>query len=113
MVPHSPTRNAVLRYLRALSHCDLTKLIYEIGAAKTQRQKRRERSHLVIGEATSESEGGWVVDLFALNDPAYPREAQLEGGDMCQLTECYCGSRLRSYAKHMVCPVCGEAVYGT
>lgn len=72
--------------------------------------------HFVLGDAQrydSEPPGSerWYVQLMAL-----PREGDRWAADaaICQSGTCRkCGQQVRSWAKDLLCPVCGTSGYGT
>jgi hypothetical protein len=75
-----------------------------------------ERTHWIIGLVTElPSQGSFQTSVAALPDATHYDDVQDLGEQLlCQEGECEtCGAPCASWAKHMLCPVCGNAVYGT
>jgi hypothetical protein len=65
------------------------------------------KGHFVLADAWKLPEEPWLVDFIAL-----PSAHEISHESMiCQSGECNsCGSKLRSWAKKAICPVCGKEI---
>ena len=106
------TQTAVVQYLRSLADKELAELFYEVARGRRTSDTAEEKRHLVLAEVAQEGET-WSLEVIALADPAEYAE-WLAGSPVCQSGVCGdCGTQVRSWAKHMICPVCGSKAYGT
>lgn len=102
-------RAQVMTWLSGLTDKQFSEFFYE---AVRGRKTCDGFGHFVLADAAL-MDGAWSVDLVALPDPDHYKQ-WADDVPICQSGECrVCKSSTRSWAKHGVCPVCGEQVYGT
>ena len=104
---------SVVQYLRRLSDKELAEVFYAATRDRPTTDVAEAKRHWVIGDVSLES-GRWSLDDFALPNPDHAYGEWASGSPVCQWGVCEgCGTQLRSWAKQMLCPVCGEAAYGS
>ena len=107
------SRESVVQYLRGLGDKEFAELFYDVVRARPMSDVKEARRHLVLADAALE-DGKWTVDLIAREDPAEYKAGWASDVSVCQSGECgTCGSGVRSWAKHMICPVCESKAYGS
>jgi hypothetical protein len=107
------SRETVIQHLRDLGEREFAELFYDIARARSVRNPEGTARHLVLADAARD-DGKWVVEVIAGHDPAQYRDGWAPGVPICQSGTCEsCGNELRSWAKHMLCPICGATAYGS
>ena len=105
------SRQSVVRYLRALADKELAELFYEATRERPSSDVAEARRHFVLGDASLD-DGAWSVEVISPADEAHGPWAA--GVPICQSGTCDgCGLQIRSWAKHMLCSVCGTKAYGS
>lgn len=106
------SRESAVAYLRTLADKELAELFYEAIRDRPSLESPAERRHLVLAEVSRDEEGKWDLEVISPADAADGKWAV--GVPICQAGTCDgCGLQVRSWAKHMVCSVCGTRAYGT
>lgn len=107
------SQTAVVQYLRSLADKELAEVFYEVLRCRTTSDTAEGKGHFVLADVVQEGET-WSLEVVALADPAEYAKGWLAGAPVCQSGVCSdCGTKVRSWAKHMICPVCGSKAYGT
>ena len=106
-------RELVVQYMRTLGDKELAELFYEATRDRPNSDVSSARRHFVLADVSLEEGQKWHLDVIALHDPAKYAE-WAPNSPVCQWGTCEgCGFAVKSWAKHMLCPVCGGAAYGT
>jgi hypothetical protein len=107
------SREAVVRYLRGLADKELAELFYDAVRDRRSEDVPTARRHFVLGDASYE-DGKWALDVIAREDPVKYEDGWVAAAPVSQGGVCEgCGTRIKSWAKHMVCSVCGSKAYGS
>src|SRR4051794_2058366 len=107
------SRESVLRYLRSLGDKDVLEIFYDAVRDRSTGDIPEAKDHYVIAHVATE-DGKWDLDVIAREDPEHYPRGWASDVPVCQWGVCDgCGSRVRSWAKHMICPVCGGSAYGS
>lgn len=106
-------RQAVVSYLRSLADKELAEIFYDAVRDRPPEDVEAAKRHFVLADVSYE-DGRWSLDVIAREDPGVYQAGWAPGVPVCQWGVCEsCSSQVRSWAKHMVCPVCGGKVYGS
>ena len=109
-------RQMVVSYLRRLAVKELAEIFYDaVRERALSRAEKDAKRHFVLGDAMYTEDGKWYLDFIAREDPdSEDAGPWAEGVPVAQEGDCEtCGSQVRSWAKRMLCPVCGSKAYGT
>ncbi|RPJ53840.1 MAG: hypothetical protein EHM23_30140 [Acidobacteria bacterium] len=96
----------VLSWTSGLTDKEFAEFFY--NAVKNRNTAEIGAGHFVLGDTWKLPEEPWSVDLIAM-----PRAGRHECAEdiICETGTCTeCGSRVRSWAKNAICPVCGTDV---
>jgi hypothetical protein len=106
-------RASVLRYLRSLGDKDLLETFYDAVRGRSTGDIAEAKDHYVIAHVAAE-DGRWDLDVIAREDPAHYPTGFASDVPVCQWGVCDgCGAQVRSWAKYMLCPVCGGTAHGS
>jgi hypothetical protein len=109
-------RQEVVSYLRRLADKELAEIFYDTvrDRALSDAEKDANR-HFVLADATRTEDGTWSPDFIAREDPdSQDAGPWAEGVPVAQWGICEnCRSQVRSWAKRMLCPICGSKAYGS
>jgi hypothetical protein len=107
------SRESVVQYLRSLDDKELAEVFYAATRDRPTSDVAEAKRHWVVGDVSLE-DGKWSLDVFALPNPALEIGEWADGVPICQWGVCEgCGLQLRSWAKQVLCSVCGSAAYGS
>lgn len=103
----------VVDWLRELNDKRFTEVFYEAVAGRETSDRPDAQGHFILADAERTDEGGWDIDAIAL--PVESERADWsDEAPICQSGRCSaCDTPVRSWAKHVTCPICGEAVHCT
>ena len=108
-------RNDVIKYLSALSEKEFVELFYEVVEKSFTTSNKDEEGKFIIAEAYRENFENewapWQLELIALHSKKH-YNSWVDYAPICQLGDC-CNSKITGWAKHLICPICGEEVYAT
>jgi hypothetical protein len=106
-------RESAVQYLRTLTDKELAEVFYAAVRDRPSSDIPAANRHFVLADASVEGER-WSLDVIALEDPAAYPNGWAGDPPVCQWGKCQgCGSQVRSWAKHMLCPICGSKAYGS
>ena len=104
---------SVVQYLRSLGDKELAEVFYAATRDRPSSDIPEAKRHWVVGDVSLE-DGKWSFDAVALAKPVHGNGDWAPGSPVCQWAVCEgCGFQVRSWAKQMLCPVCGSAAYGS
>ena len=107
------SRDSIVKYLKTLADKELAEVFYDAVRDRLTSDVEELKGHFVLADV-SYDEGKWSVDVIAREDPAEYKDGWASAVPVCQWGVCQtCSSRVRSWAKHMLCPVCGAKAYGS
>lgn len=108
-------RAAALEYLRALCSKEFAEFFYEAVRDRMTSETPAVRGHFVLADAWFDDDSGWTADFIALGDSAkYGEGSWAADLPLCESGECHeCGTTIRSWAKSMICPICGSPGAGS
>ena len=106
---------SIVRYLRSLKDKELAEIFYAATRDRLTSDLAEEDGHWVVADVALTEGGKWSLDVIAMPDPTHYRDGEWASDlPVCQSGFCKaCGFQLRSWAKHMLCPVCRSNAYGT
>ena len=114
------SRDSVITYLQALADKELVELFADAVGGRSRSDMKGGEHHLLVADATLQ-DGRWDVSVIGREDPDRyrPDLASLVGEvfpnvpirarGVCAT----CDAQVRSWAKQMLCPVCGSKVSGS
>lgn len=103
-------RVAVVKFLATLTDKQFVEVVYEADVQRCGMAGTR----FILAEVSKDkgpADQPWTISFVGLNRYREPWEDDVP---LAQYGKCArCGSGILSWAKHIVCPVCGNAAYGT
>jgi hypothetical protein len=107
-------QRSVVAWLSSLTDKQIVEFFYEAVSERTTSEIDGECGHFVMANTSKLPDEKRDTVFLALPDPA---EYSGEWADDCaiyQTGQCIeCGSWVRSFAKHVICPICVAKVYCT
>jgi hypothetical protein len=112
-------KNDVIQWTEALSDKQLIEFFYEAtkGRFIYRGEESYMQSHLVISNASRLKKDNdvweeWSLASIGEHDPKKYLNSWADDSPICQSGRC-CGYEIISWAKNVVCPICGKEVYAT
>lgn len=110
-MPNEEMRARMLVWLDELSEKQFAEFFYEAVANRSTADTKESTGHFVLADVEKFPGEPWEIDFIAVPTSG---EQWVDDAPICQWGQCSgCGSNVRSWAKRMRCPVCGEDAYGT
>lgn len=116
-------QDKVKNYLGSLTNKQLVELLSTVLKARRCDEGTEEayiQAHWCIAEVSrfkkdnGEGREDWEIKLLALHDAKQYERGWVDNASICQSSKCRaCDTKLFSWAKHIICPVCGAKVYAT
>ena len=101
-------REELIRGLVGLNDREFAQVFYAAGKEREGAGLKEWRGHLVLAEAETVGTAPWTVDY--IGEPLKDEEAP--ASVICQSGRCSrCKATVRSWARSVGCPICGNAVY--
>jgi len=101
-------------WLAERSEKELVEIFHRVFEARLDGLPSEASERLTIAQVSAAGNAGWDVSLVALDDPDEYPDGWAKDAPLCQYATCNeCGWDMVSWAKHALCPVCGEKVYCT
>jgi hypothetical protein len=117
------SKTEAIQYLESLTNKQLVELLSEVFKSRRCDEGTEEeylQAHWCIAEVsrlqTDDGKGweSWEVEILARHDPKKYDFDWSDNSPICQGGKCTeCGTKLFSWAKKIVCPVCGAKAYAT
>jgi len=105
------SRESIVKFLRGLGYKDLVEIFYDVVRDRSTGDVADAKGHYIIANVATE-DGTWTLEVIAREDPERYPSGWAPDVPVCQSGVCEgCGSQVRSWAKHMLCPVCGGKAY--
>ncbi len=107
-------RASIIAWVSSLTDKQFVEFFYEAVSGRDTSEIDGERGHFVVAD-TSRMPGEERDTVFlALPDADEYAGKWADDCPICQTGQCIeCGSRIRSIAKHAICPICEAKVYCT
>jgi hypothetical protein len=113
-------RSEVVSWMRSLADKQFVELFYESVEGRSiyhELERSHLEQHFVLASATralgdDDQWEEWEIELVAKHDDQEYPEGWSDDVPICQSGH-YCGHETVSWAKHLICPACGEKGYGT
>lgn len=112
-------KNQVITYIKTLTDKQLAELFYEAteGRHPFEEEKEYHQAHFVMGTASrmlgdNDQWENWELSVICLHEPAQYPNGWHDDSPLVQFGKC-CQHETSSYAKHAICAICKEKVYGT
>ena len=98
-------RTEMMTWLSGLTEKQLAEVFHEA------RPNQSSDSRIVLALARRVEDEPWEISLIGMNAGGEP---WADDALLCQDGSCFqCDSRVTSWAKRMICPVCGNELHGT
>lgn len=103
-------KTEALKWVATLSDKQFAEFFYEATHGRDTSDIPDEGGHFVLADV-ARIESGWEINYIAVPQDY---DEWIDDAPICQEGECaQCGSVVRSWAKDLVCPVCGTNGYGS
>lgn len=107
-------RGNLMAWLSSLTDKQFIEFFYEAVSERGTSEIDGERGHLVVANTSKAPNEDRVTVFLALPDPNEYSGEWAYDTPICQTGDCIeCGTRVRSIAKHAICPICKAKVYCT
>ncbi len=104
-------QNAVIAGLQTLTDKRIVELFYEAVKGRRTSDIKEWRGHLVLADWQKVENEHWEVQFVALADKSAYDGPWADDAPISQSGECIeCANSVCSWAKHAICPVCGNGV---
>jgi hypothetical protein len=104
----------VRSWLAERSDKELVELFNEVLETRRQGLPSQAEERLIVAQVAPSGPGAWDLLAVAPDDADEYPQGWASDAPLCQYATCpECGWDLVSWAKHALCPVCGEKCYCT